>query len=126
MCVCPQRGPAYKHQVRVPYKRQPMIPSVCEPETNTDSFPVNASRQSLETNQDVDDGDDAVTKEERDDSLLSDEESEARRKRELRKSKANSVPSAPADTIRPTCGRAFRWRIGLISHRRSHRTPSST
>lgn len=51
---------------------------------------------------------------------------EARRKRELRKSSVNSVPSAPADHLCPICGRAFRGRIGLISHSRTHRTPSST
>lgn len=48
---------------------------------------------------------------------------EAQWKRELRKSRANTMPSATSDHICSTCGRAFRGRIGLISHSRTHPTP---
>lgn len=51
---------------------------------------------------------------------------EAKWKRELRKSRANTLPSATANHMCPTCGRAFRGRIGLISHSRTHPTPSSS
>ena len=50
---------------------------------------------------------------------------EAQSKRELRKSRANSEPST-AEHLCPTCGRAFRARIGLISHSRTHRPTTST
>lgn len=49
---------------------------------------------------------------------------EAQKKRELRKSKANLPPQNSADFLCLTCGRAFRARIGLISHRRTHRKQS--
>ncbi|KAJ1118053.1 hypothetical protein NDU88_006248 [Pleurodeles waltl] len=47
---------------------------------------------------------------------------EAQKKCELRKSIANSLPTNPADHLCPTCGRAFRARIGLISHSQTHLT----
>ena len=46
----------------------------------------------------------------------------AQKKRELRKSRANSQIQNPAEHMCLICGRAFRARIGLISHSRTHVT----
>ena len=48
----------------------------------------------------------------------------AQRNRELRKSRAISSSAMSADHLCPTCGRAFRARIGLIGHSRTHRAQS--
>ncbi|KAJ1158472.1 hypothetical protein NDU88_011160 [Pleurodeles waltl] len=52
---------------------------------------------------------------------------ETQKKRELRKFIANFLPTNPADHLCPTCRRAFRAHIGLISHSWTHRKqpPSS-
>ncbi|KAL8590160.1 hypothetical protein ACOMHN_010355 [Nucella lapillus] len=47
---------------------------------------------------------------------------EADRKRAARKARATSTFTAAPTHMCPTCGRAFRARIGLISHLRTHKT----
>ncbi|KAJ1131444.1 hypothetical protein NDU88_009781 [Pleurodeles waltl] len=51
---------------------------------------------------------------------------EVQKKRELRKSIANSLPTNAADHLCPTFGRAFRVHIELISHSRTHCTQSTS
>ncbi|KAJ1170395.1 hypothetical protein NDU88_002272 [Pleurodeles waltl] len=51
---------------------------------------------------------------------------EAQKKRELRKSIANSLPTSPAYHLCLMWGRAFRTGIGLITHSQTHRTQSTS
>ncbi|XP_046846768.1 uncharacterized protein LOC124440414 [Xenia sp. Carnegie-2017] len=51
---------------------------------------------------------------------------DAKQKRELRKSRAASASTSDASLVCPSCSRAFRAKIGLISHLRTHRTQSSS
>lgn len=54
---------------------------------------------------------------------------EAKQKRELRKSRVASTSSTSASDpslVCPTCGKSFHARIGLISHLRTHRSQSSS
>ena len=50
---------------------------------------------------------------------------EAQRKRAVRKARAASTSTTAPTHLCPTCGRAFRARIGLISHLRTHSHRSS-
>ena len=48
--------------------------------------------------------------------------SKAQTKRAVRKARAASTATSASTHMYPTCGRAFRSRIGLISHLRTHRS----
>ena len=51
---------------------------------------------------------------------------DAKKKRDVRKSRAASATSLPPDHLCPHCGRTFRARIGLISHLRTHSNRQQT